>query len=58
MRQVLHLQEIDWDYADRMQHANKGGGGDVFFTYDGSGLRVRKVWEHCTTSGTSRPRTS
>jgi RHS repeat-associated protein len=46
MRQMLHLQEIDWDYADRMQHANKGGGGDVFFTYDGSGLRVRKVWEH------------
>jgi hypothetical protein len=29
-----------------MQHANLGGGGDVYFTYDASGNRVRKVWVH------------
>jgi RHS repeat-associated protein len=46
MREMLHLHEIDWDYADRMQHVNQLGGGDVYFTYDGSGQRVRKVWEH------------
>jgi len=37
MTRMPHLPEIEWDYADRMQHANKLGGGDVFFTYDGSG---------------------
>jgi RHS repeat-associated protein len=45
MKTMLHLPVIDWDYADRMKHANKGpGGGDVYFTYDGGGQRVRKVW--------------
>jgi RHS repeat-associated protein len=42
---MSHLPAIDWDYADRMKHANKNlGGGDVYFTYDGGGQRVRKVW--------------
>jgi RHS repeat-associated protein len=45
MKTMLHLPVIDWDYADRLKHANKGpGGGDVYFTYDGGGQRVRKVW--------------
>ncbi|HXU01688.1 MAG TPA: RHS repeat-associated core domain-containing protein, partial [Polyangia bacterium] len=44
MKRMAHLQVIEWDYADRMRHASKGGGGDVFFTYDGGGQRVRKVW--------------
>jgi len=45
MTSMSHLPVIDWDYADRMKHANKEtGGGDVYFTYDGSGQRVRKVW--------------
>lgn len=46
MTSMPHLEGIDWDYADRMKHVNKGGGGDVFFTYDGAGQRVRKIWEH------------
>ena len=29
-----------------MRRVDKGGGGQVFFTYDASGQRVRKVWEH------------
>jgi len=29
-----------------MRQVDKGGGGQVFFTYDASGQRVRKVWEH------------
>jgi hypothetical protein len=53
MTHMSSLPVIDWDYADRMHHANKGpGGGDVFFTYDGSGQRVRKVFQPST--GTSR----
>ena len=38
-----HLAAIDWDHADRMQHADLGGGGDVYFQYDAEGNRVRKV---------------
>ncbi|HWB77212.1 MAG TPA: SpvB/TcaC N-terminal domain-containing protein [Nannocystaceae bacterium] len=38
-----HLAAIDWDHADRMQHADLGGGGDVYFQYDAQGNRVRKV---------------
>jgi RHS repeat-associated protein len=49
MKTMPHLPVIDWDYADRMRHTNLGGGGDAFFTYDGSGQRVRKVWEHSGT---------
>lgn len=47
MNHMSSLPVIEWDFADRMRHANKdSGGGDVFFTYDGSGERVRKVWQH------------
>src|SRR5262249_49439941 len=45
MKTMSHLPVIDWDYADRMKHANRGpGGGDVYFTYDSAGQRTRKVW--------------
>lgn len=43
MTAMPHLAAIDWDYADRMQHADLGGGGDVWFVYDSAGNRVRKV---------------
>ena len=43
MLSMPHLGAIDWDHADRMQHADLGGGGDVWFVYDGAGGRVRKV---------------
>lgn len=41
-----HLAAMDWDHANRLIHADKGGGGDVYFTYDASGERVRKVYDH------------
>jgi RHS repeat-associated protein len=46
MTAMPHLARIDWDWKDQMQRADKGGGGAVYFTYDASGERVRKVWEH------------
>ena len=49
MTRMTSLPVIDWDYADRMHHANMGpGGGDAFFTYDGGGQRVRKVFKPST----------
>ncbi|MEM9461010.1 MAG: SpvB/TcaC N-terminal domain-containing protein [Myxococcota bacterium] len=43
MTAMPHLAAVDWDHADRMQHADLGGGGDVWFVYDSAGRRVRKV---------------
>ncbi|MBL9028167.1 MAG: VCBS repeat-containing protein [Myxococcales bacterium] len=41
-----HLSTITYSPFDQMKSADKGGGGIVHFTYDASGNRVRKVWEH------------
>jgi len=41
-----HLPTMDWDFKDQLAHVVKSGGGDVYFTYDASGQRVRKVWVH------------
>ena len=46
MTSMAHLQAMDWDFAERLQHVNKGGGGDVYFVYDASGQRTRKVYVH------------
>jgi RHS repeat-associated protein len=43
MTAMPHLAAIGWDWADRMQSADLGGGGTVYFTYDASGQRVRKL---------------
>ncbi len=43
MTSMPHLAAIAWDHADRMQHCDLGGGGDVWFVYDAAGERVRKV---------------
>ncbi|MBC8070998.1 MAG: toxin [Deltaproteobacteria bacterium] len=43
MTSMPHLAAIDWNHADQMQHADLGGGGDVYFQYDAQGNRVRKV---------------
>ncbi|MBC8074087.1 MAG: RHS repeat-associated core domain-containing protein, partial [Deltaproteobacteria bacterium] len=43
MTAMPHLAAIAWDHADRMQHCDLGGGGDVWFVYDAAGERVRKV---------------
>jgi RHS repeat-associated protein len=36
---------IFWDFMDRLQKVDLGGGGDMVYAYDGAGLRVRKVWQ-------------
>ncbi|WP_050727051.1 SpvB/TcaC N-terminal domain-containing protein [Vulgatibacter incomptus] len=46
MVQMPHLAGMAWDWAGRLQVADKGGGGQVYFTYDSGGQRVRKVYEH------------
>jgi RHS repeat-associated protein len=49
MIEMPHLPVIQWDYADRLRHADKLGGGDVYYTYDAAGQRVRKVYVHGST---------
>lgn len=46
MTAMPHLHEMRWDYADHLISVDRGGGGDVHFTYDASGQRVRKIYEH------------
>lgn len=52
MTRMPHLPELRWDYAERLQTVKKqlqngpGPANDVLFTYDASGQRVRKVYEH------------
>jgi RHS repeat-associated protein len=47
-----HLPEMDWDHANRLQHVRKriqpgdAPANDVYFAYNSSGQRVRKVYEH------------
>ncbi|UJS21753.1 MAG: RHS repeat-associated core domain-containing protein [Candidatus Brocadia sp.] len=36
---------MHWDYKDQLRQTDLGGGGTVFYVYDASGQRVRKVWE-------------
>jgi RHS repeat-associated protein len=43
MTAMPHLAEVAWDHADRMQSADLGGGGTVWFLYDSAGNRVRKI---------------
>ena len=43
MTSMPHLSEVQWDFADRMQSADLGGGGTAYFVYDAGGERVRKV---------------
>jgi RHS repeat-associated protein len=40
-----HLSALAWDYADRLQAADLGGGGMVYYVYDQGGERIRKVVE-------------
>lgn len=41
-----HLAELRWDHADQLADADLGGGGTVYFAYDGAGKRVRKATVH------------
>jgi RHS repeat-associated protein len=48
MTRMPHLPSIQWDYADRMRRCDKvvGTTNAVYFTYDASGQRVQKIYEH------------
>ncbi|MDH4140640.1 MAG: transglycosylase SLT domain-containing protein, partial [Coriobacteriia bacterium] len=46
MTSMPHLAKMRWDYADRLAHVDREGGGHVYFAYDAGGERVRKVYEH------------
>ena len=43
MTAMPHLAAIAWDHSDRMQSADLGGGGTVWFLYDSAGNRVRNI---------------
>ncbi|MCH9683140.1 MAG: RHS repeat-associated core domain-containing protein [Deltaproteobacteria bacterium] len=43
MTTMPNLAAMEWDHTDRMRSADLGGGGEVFFQYDATGQRVRKV---------------
>jgi RHS repeat-associated protein len=34
-----------WDFSNRLGRIDRGGGGRVFYVYDHTGQRTRKVWE-------------
>ena len=50
MTSMPHLAAMAWDHADRLQHCDLGGGGEVWFVYDASGARVRKVQRNASGS--------
>ncbi len=35
--------ELTWDVLDHLAHADLGGGGDAYYSYDSDGQRVRKT---------------
>lgn len=37
---------ISWNYTNRLQQIDLGGGGTAYYVYDGSGQRVRKIIEN------------
>lgn len=43
MTRMGHLSMMTWDHAGRLRHVDKGPEGAVWFSYDASGRRVRKV---------------
>jgi RHS repeat-associated protein len=44
MSAMPHLQAMDWDFAERLNHITRGT-TEAYYNYDGSGQRVRKVVE-------------
>jgi RHS repeat-associated protein len=45
MLTMPHLQLIDWNFKEGVQHVNLGGGGEAWYVYDSNGQRLRKVIE-------------
>lgn len=46
MASMPHLPTMGWDHEDRLDSADRGGGGTVWFSYDSHGERARKAWAH------------
>ena len=46
MTSMPHLASIGWDFKDQQRDVDLGGGGKAYYTYNATGERVRKVWEH------------
>lgn len=42
MTSMPHLSAMDWDFAERLSHVQKGS-DHAYYNYDGSGQRIRKV---------------
>ncbi len=40
-----HLSLMEWNSKEQMSHLDLVGGGDAYYVYDSSGIRVRKVVE-------------
>ena len=40
-----NLAQMDWDFMEQLQRVDLGGGGTVYYVYDATGQRVRKVIE-------------
>jgi RHS repeat-associated protein len=45
MLTMPHLQQINWNFREEMQHITLRGGGEAYYVYDSSGQRIRKVIE-------------
>ena len=41
-----HISLLNWNYAEQLESTDLGGGGIVYYCYDSSGNRSRKVYEH------------
>lgn len=45
MSGMPHLAEMNWDFMDRLERVDLGGGGEALYSYDKDGNRSRKVIE-------------
>lgn len=45
MTSMPHVSEMAWDFKDELHMVDKGGGCKVYYVYDASGQRMRKVVE-------------
>ena len=44
MASMPHLSAMDWDFAERLRHVTRGT-TEAYYSYDGNGIRTRKVVE-------------
>jgi RHS repeat-associated protein len=46
MVSMPHIAQLVWNYTEQLKSTDLGGGGIVYYCYDSSGNRSRKVYEH------------